>query len=251
MAQYYSKKRGTGRRGSSAIETLPNGTPENGPLAVTVRLMKPRWDIAPPRPRPRRARRSSARCSRSSCLILDWRSRFRSSSSLWRSAASRRTFLGLKRVPAPRDVDDDDGVAAAPGVADGLGAGAVVSWTDGVERTDTASVGVPTSAAPAPWDGGASFSDGSLAGVAVDPPRADEPPLPALPARAPRAPLVPRGGIEYHSFLIFPSSFWQAQGFFPNGVSVVRDVQVETNGGLTISLLLSLCPPIYVLDLCT
>ena len=90
-------------------------------------------------------------------------------------------------MPVPRDEEevDADGPAAL-GVADGLGAGAAVSWTEGVEPTETAS---GTDADP-------SLSGGPLVGAAVDAPRAEAPPLPALPALAPRAPLVPRGGIE-------------------------------------------------------
>ena len=94
--------------------------------------------------------------------------------------------MGLKRVPVPRDEEADVDGPATPGVADCLGAGAAVSWTEGVERTETAS---GTDADP-------SLSGAALAEAAVDAPRAEAPPLPALPALAPRAPLVPRGGIE-------------------------------------------------------
>ena len=75
---------------------------ENGPLAVTVRLISPPLD-APPLPRPRLALRSSARSSRSSALILEARSRLLSSSSFLRSASSLLTFFGLNRL-VPRDV---------------------------------------------------------------------------------------------------------------------------------------------------
>lgn len=82
---------------------IPDAIAEKGPLAVTVRLIRPG---RPPLPRPRLVRRSSARSSRSSALILEARSRFLSSSSFRRSVSSLRTFLGLKRL-GPRDVAPD------------------------------------------------------------------------------------------------------------------------------------------------